>query len=139
MSQLYRESGWRSLFAGKDHNDNYSNSNIHKHPNFLSEMRRGFNKHRRPTKRVGYFAQSSRLPFSPKKNSISFKNVVNKRYTIKSELKRKLLVMCFQGPLICYALVTPEALLVTQTLYFSQFFPRFFVGFRFFLFMCNVL
>ena len=37
-------------------------------------------------------------------------------------------MMCFQGPLICYALVTPEALLVTQTLYFSQFFPRFIVG-----------
>lgn len=29
MSQLYRESGWRSLFAGKDHNENYSNSNIY--------------------------------------------------------------------------------------------------------------
>ena len=28
---------------------------------------RGFNKYRRPTKRVGYFAQSSRLLFSPKK------------------------------------------------------------------------
>lgn len=26
MSQLYRESGWRSLFAGKDHNENYSNT-----------------------------------------------------------------------------------------------------------------
>ena len=38
-------------------------------------------------------------------------------------------MMCLQGPLICYALVTPEALLVTQTLYFSQFFPCFFVGF----------
>ena len=36
-------------------------------------------------------------------------------------------MMCFQGPLICYTLVTPEALVVTQTLYFSQFFPRFFV------------
>ena len=36
-------------------------------------------------------------------------------------------MMCFQGPLKCYALVIPEALLVTQTLYFSQFFPRFFV------------
>ena len=28
---------------------------------------RGFNKYRRPTKRVGYFARSSRLLFSPKK------------------------------------------------------------------------
>ena len=37
-------------------------------------------------------------------------------------------MMCFQGPLICYALGTPEALLVTQMLYFSQFFPPFFVG-----------
>ena len=36
-------------------------------------------------------------------------------------------MMCFQGPLICYALVIPDALLVTQTLYFSQFFLRFFV------------
>ena len=39
-------------------------------------------------------------------------------------------MICFQGPLICDALVTPEALLVTQTLYFSQFFPHFFVGLR---------
>ena len=37
-------------------------------------------------------------------------------------------MMCFQGPLICYALVTPDVLLVTQTLYFSQFFTHFFVG-----------
>lgn len=28
---------------------------------------RGFNKYRRPTKRVGYFTKSSRLLFSPKK------------------------------------------------------------------------
>ena len=36
-------------------------------------------------------------------------------------------MICFQGPLICY--ITPEALPVTQTLYFSlEFFPRFFVG-----------
>ena len=33
-------------------------------------------------------------------------------------------MMCFQGPLICYALVTPEAFLVTQTLYFSQYFSH---------------
>ena len=41
-------------------------------------------------------------------------------------------MMCFQGPQICYALVTSEALLdlVTQKLYFSQFFPRFFVRLR---------
>ena len=37
-------------------------------------------------------------------------------------------MMCFQGPLICYALVTPEVLLVTQMMNFSQFFPRFAVG-----------
>ena len=37
-------------------------------------------------------------------------------------------MMCFRGPLICYALVTPDVLLVTQTLYFSQFFTHFFVG-----------
>ena len=54
---------------------------------------------------------------------------MNKRYIIKSELKLKLIMMSFQGPLIRYAIVTPEVLLVTQlTLYFSQFFPRFFVG-----------
>ena len=40
-------------------------------------------------------------------------NVVNKRYIIISELKRKLIMMSFQGPLICHALVTPEALLFT--------------------------
>ena len=79
-------------------------------------------------KRVTYFAQSSLLLFSLKKKQLVLKNVVNKRYIIKSVLKRKLIMMCFRGPLICYALVTPEALLVTQTLYFSQFFPRFFVG-----------
>ena len=37
-------------------------------------------------------------------------------------------MVCFQGSLICYALVTPGAVLVTQTLHFSQFFPRSFVG-----------
>ena len=58
---------------------------------------------------------------------MSFKNVVNKKYIIKSELKRKFIMIYCQGPLICYALVIPEALLVTQTRYFSQFFPRFFV------------
>ena len=92
-------------------------------------MTRGFNKHQRPRKRVGFFALSSRPLFSPKKKQIGFKNVMNKRYIIKSELKLKLIMMSFQGPLICYAIVTPEVLLVTQlTLYFSQFFPRFFVG-----------
>ena len=46
----------------------------------------------------------------------------------------ELMLMCFQGPLIyvliCYALVTPEAPLVTQTLHFSQLFPRFLVDLR---------
>ena len=37
-------------------------------------------------------------------------------------------MMCFEGLLICYALVTTEALLVTQTLYFSPLFPHFSVG-----------
>ena len=37
-------------------------------------------------------------------------------------------MMCFQGPLISYALVTPEVLLVTQMLNFSQFFTHFSVG-----------
>ena len=34
---------------------------------------RGFNKHRQPTKCVGYFAQSSRLLFSPKKKQLVLK------------------------------------------------------------------
>ena len=34
---------------------------------------RGFNKYRRPTKRVGYFTKSSRLLFFSKKEAISFK------------------------------------------------------------------
>ena len=33
---------------------------------------RGLNKRRRPTKRVGYFAHSSRLLFFPEKEAISF-------------------------------------------------------------------
>ena len=32
---------------------------------------RGFNKHRRPTKRVGYMAQRSRLLFPPKKRQLA--------------------------------------------------------------------
>ena len=47
--------------------------------------------------------------------------------------------MCFQGPLICYALVTPEVLLVTQMLNFSQFFPHFFVGLPRICLCANVL
>ena len=46
---------------------------------------------------------------------------------------------CFQGPLICYALVTPDVLLVTQTLYFSQFFTHFFVGLGRICLCANVL
>ena len=38
----------------------------------------GFNKHRRPTKRVGYFAQRNRLLFSPKEEATSAYDVVNK-------------------------------------------------------------
>ena len=65
------------------------------------------------------------------RNSSDETHVMNKTYIIKSELKRKLIMMCFQCPLTCYALlVTLEAFLVTQMLYFSQFFPRFFVGLR---------
>ena len=42
--------------------------------------------------------------FFSKKEAISFKkiNVVNKRYIIKSELKRKFIMMSFQGQLIVY-------------------------------------
>ena len=48
-------------------------------------------------------------------------------------------MMCFPGPLICYAFVTSEALLVTQKLYFSQIFPSFFVGFCRICLCANVL
>ena len=48
-------------------------------------------------------------------------------------------MMCFQGPLVCYDLVTLDTLLVTQTLYFSQFSPRFFVGLRRICLCANVL
>ena len=37
---------------------------------FASVLPRGFNKHRRPTKRVGYIAQRSQLLFSRKKEQI---------------------------------------------------------------------
>ena len=47
--------------------------------------------------------------------------------------------MWFQGSLIRCALVTPEGLLVTQTVYFSQFFPRFFVGLHRICLCANVL
>ena len=105
---------------------------------------RGFNKHQRPMKCVGCFAQSSRLLFSPKKKQfMSFKNVVHKKYIIKSELKRKFIMICCQGPLICYALVTPEALLVTQTLFcisanFSHVSWVFLCRFTQNLFMCKL-
>ena len=39
---------------------------------------RGFNKHWRPTKRVGYFAHRSRLLFSPKEKTSSAYDVLNK-------------------------------------------------------------
>ena len=48
-------------------------------------------------------------------------------------------MMCFQGPLISYALVTPEVLLVTQMMNFSQFFPRFSVGLPRICLCANVL
>ena len=41
-------------------------------------------------KHVGYFAKSNRLLFSPKKKQV-LKNVGNKKYLIKSELKRNLI------------------------------------------------
>ena len=37
---------------------------------------RGFKKHRRPTKRVGYFAQRGRLPFSRKKQIVGITSCV---------------------------------------------------------------
>ena len=71
---------------------------------------------------------------------------MNKRSIIKSELKRNLIMMSFQGPLICHALVTPAALLVTCNIMIINvlsclvllhkhcisvnFFLRFFVGLR---------
>ena len=48
-------------------------------------------------------------------------------------------MMCFQSPLICYTLVTPEVLLVTQMMNFSQFFPHFSVGLPRICLCANVL
>ena len=39
---------------------------------------RGFNKHRRPTKHVGYITQRSRLLFSPKEEATILNNVMDK-------------------------------------------------------------
>ena len=55
----------------------------------LSWVTRGFNKHRRPTKHVGYFAHRSRLLFSRRKKelvwiTLSTKNII----IVKSEWKR---------------------------------------------------
>ena len=71
---------------------------------------------------------------------------MNKRYIIKPELKRNLIMMSFQGPLICHALVTSEAHLVSCNIMIINvlsclvllhkrcisvnLFPRFFVGLR---------
>ena len=44
----------------------------------------GFNKHRRLTKHVNYFAQRSRLLFSPEEEATSTDDVVNKYHIIKS-------------------------------------------------------
>ena len=99
---------------------------------------RGLNKHRQPTKYISFFTQSSQLLFSSEEET-SFNNVVNKNYIIKSELNMSLIMICFQGPLICYALVTREGLPVTQTLYISQFFQHFFVGLCRIYWCANVL
>ena len=48
--------------------------------------------------------------FFPEKEAISLKNVVNKRYIIKSQLKHKFIMMCFQGPLICYIRVESQGI-----------------------------
>ena len=77
--------------------------------------------------------------FPGKRSKIVVLKISNKKFIIKSKLKCKLIMMCFQGPLVCYDLVTLDTLLVTQTLYFSQFFPRFFVGLRRICLCANVL
>ena len=52
----------------------------------LCEQFRAFNKHRRPMKHVGYFAQRSRLLFSRKNwEATSLNNVINKKGFIKPE------------------------------------------------------
>ena len=56
---------------------------------FICSVVRGFNKYQRPTKRVGYFAQRSRLLFTRKKmHPWRFNNVVNEKYILTSQWKR---------------------------------------------------
>ena len=76
---------------------------------FFLALRRGFNKQQRPTKLVDYFAHRSRLLLSPKEEITSVYNVVNNKYTIKSECNRL-------GPQVLHCA------LVAQKLYFSQIF-----------------
>ena len=85
---------------------------------------RGFNKHWRPMKHVGFLAHRGRLLFT-EKEATSLNNGLNKKYIIKSEWKRSNYDICFpKGPL-----VLPYAL-VMWTLYFSHFFTSFFIGLR---------
>ena len=77
-------------------------------------MTQGFNKHRRPTKRVGYFAHRSRLLFFHKEKVTSLNNVVNKIYIVKSEWN-VIVTCCPKGLLVLrYALVN-----------FSEFYAEF--------------
>ena len=46
-------------------------TNVRLFVNCQLKIIRGFNKHRRPTKRVGYMAQRSRLLFPPKKRQLA--------------------------------------------------------------------
>ena len=56
------------LSGFKVESTNVRKENVHK----------GSNKHRRPTKRVSYFAQRSQLLFSPKEEATSAYDVENK-------------------------------------------------------------
>ena len=50
----------------------------------FSEAGMGFNKHWQPTSFISYFAQGSRLLFSPKGEATSAYNVVNKKHIMKT-------------------------------------------------------
>ena len=80
-----------------------------------------FNKHRWPTKRVGYFAHRDHLLFSRKKKQLVCKRC--KQKNISQNLNENVIMVCFhKGPLVLrYASVM-------GMLYFSHFFTSFFIA-----------
>ena len=68
---------------------------LRKNAPYNEHCNRGFNKHRRPTKRVGFIAQRSRLLFSPKEEATSWNNVMNKnRICSRKNVRNKLIIIC---------------------------------------------